>query len=280
MEILDTAASVAEWRARGSGSLALVPTMGNLHAGHLALVNAARQQADRVVTSIFVNPLQFGPQEDLATYPRTFDADRGALEHAGVDAVFAPGVGEMYPQGGGSATTVHVAGITDMLCGSSRPGHFEGVATVVAKLFNIVRPDMAFFGEKDYQQLAVIRRMVSDLCLGVDVRGVPIVRDADGLALSSRNQYLTPDERRQALTLAAAIADCVDDLKQGGRDFRALEARGWSQLTDAGFAPDYFEVRQANLAPATRDTTVFRVLAAGHLGRTRLIDNRGLDLSA
>lgn len=280
MEILDTAAAVAEWRARGSGSVALVPTMGNLHAGHLALMAAAREHAERVVTSIFVNPLQFGPQEDLATYPRTFDADCAALEHAGVDAVFAPSVSEMYPQGGVSATTVNVAGITEMLCGSSRPGHFDGVATVVTKLFNIVRPDAAFFGEKDYQQLAVIRRMTADLCLGVDVRGMPIVRDPDGLALSSRNQYLKPDERRQALTLSAAIADCVDDLKQGARDFRALEARGWSQLTDAGFDPDYFEVRQANLAPAARDTTAFRVLAAGYLGRTRLIDNMGLELSA
>lgn len=280
MEILDTAASAAAWRARGNGSLALVPTMGNLHAGHLALVAAARRHSERVVTSIFVNPLQFGPQEDLSTYPRTFDADCAALAHAGVDAVFAPSVSEMYPQGGVSATTVNVAGITDMLCGSSRPGHFDGVATVVTKLFNIVRPDAAFFGEKDYQQLAVIRRMVADLCLGVDIRGVPIVRDEDGLALSSRNQYLTPDERKQALTLSGAIADCVDDLKRGGRDFRSLEARGWSQLTDAGFDPDYFEVRQADLAPATRDTAAFRVLAAGYLGRTRLIDNMGLDLSA
>jgi len=275
MEILHTVADVVVWRARSAKSIGLVPTMGNLHGGHLALVKAARAHADRVIASIFVNPLQFGPSEDLATYPRTFDADCAALEHAGVDAVFAPSVDEMYPEGGRSATTVHVGDITDMLCGSRRPGHFDGVATVVTKLFSIVRPDSAFFGEKDYQQLAVIRRMTADLCLGVDVQGVATVRDADGLAFSSRNQYLSAQERRRALALSSAITDCIDDLKSGARDFRELEARGWSQLTDAGFDPDYFEIRQADLASPQTDSEAFRVLAAGYLGRTRLIDNMG-----
>ncbi|KEZ77675.1 pantoate--beta-alanine ligase [Salinisphaera hydrothermalis] len=276
MQVLNTIDAVREWRA-GSESVGLVPTMGNLHAGHLALVAAARERCDRVIASIFVNPLQFGPNEDLATYPRTFDADRAALAHAGADAVFVPSVDEMYPEGG-SATTVDVSGITEMLCGRSRPGHFRGVATVVNKLFNIVQPDAAFFGEKDYQQLAVIKRMVADLCMDVAVEGVPTVRDADGLAYSSRNNYLDNAQRRQALALSAAIADVVERLAAGQRDFRALEARGWAQLVDGGFDPDYFEIRAADLGPAERDTSSFRVLAAGHLGRTRLIDNMGVSV--
>ncbi|MES1937951.1 pantoate--beta-alanine ligase [Salinisphaera hydrothermalis] len=276
MQVLNTIDAVREWRA-GSESVGLVPTMGNLHAGHLALVAAARARCDRVIASIFVNPLQFGPNEDLATYPRTFDADRAALAHAGADAVFVPSVDEMYPEGG-SATTVDVSGITEMLCGRSRPGHFRGVATVVNKLFNIVQPDAAFFGEKDYQQLAVIKRMVADLCMNVAVEGVPTVRDADGLAYSSRNNYLDNAQRRQALALSAAIADVVERLAAGQRDFRALEARGWAQLVDGGFDPDYFEIRAADLGPAERDTSSFRVLAAGHLGRTRLIDNMGVSV--
>lgn len=274
MQVLNTIDAVRQWRA-GSETVGLVPTMGNLHAGHLALVAAARARCDRVIASIFVNPLQFGPNEDLATYPRTFDADRAALVHAGTDAVFVPSVAEMYPEGD-SATTVEVSGLTDMLCGRSRPGHFRGVATVVNKLFNIVRPDAAFFGEKDYQQLIVIRRMARDLCMNVAVHGVPTVRDADGLAYSSRNHYLNHAERRQALALSAAIADTAERLAAGQRDFRGLEARGWAQLVDAGFEPDYFEIRAADLGPAEPDTPVFRVLAAGYLGRTRLIDNMGV----
>lgn len=276
MQVLNTIDAVRQWRA-GSETVGLVPTMGNLHAGHLALVAAARARCDRVIASIFVNPLQFGPNEDLASYPRTFDADRAALVHAGADAVFVPGVDEMYPDGG-SATTVEVSGITEILCGRSRPGHFRGVATVVNKLFNIVHPDAAFFGEKDYQQLAVIKRMVADLCMDVAVEGVPTVRDDDGLAYSSRNHYLDNTQRRQALTLSAAITDVAERLAAGQRDFRALEARGWAQLVDGGFEPDYFEIRAADLGPAEPDTTDFRVLAAGHLGRTRLIDNMGVSV--
>ncbi|AWN16915.1 pantoate--beta-alanine ligase [Salinisphaera sp. LB1] len=276
MQVLNTIDAVRQWRA-GSETVGLVPTMGNLHAGHLALVAAARARCDRVIASIFVNPLQFGPNEDLASYPRTFDADRAALVHAGADAVFVPGVDEMYPDGD-SATTVEVSGITEILCGRSRPGHFRGVATVVNKLFNIVHPDAAFFGEKDYQQLAVIKRMVADLCMDVAVEGVPTVRDDDGLAYSSRNHYLDNTQRRQALTLSAAITDVAERLAAGQRDFRALEARGWAQLVDGGFEPDYFEIRAADLGPPEPDTTDFRVLAAGHLGRTRLIDNMGVSV--
>ncbi|MDA3921407.1 MAG: pantoate--beta-alanine ligase [Salinisphaera sp.] len=276
MKILETTAAVAQWRLNTSGVIGLVPTMGNLHAGHMALVNAACQRCDRVIVSIFVNPMQFGPNEDLATYPRTFDADCAALRHAGVEAVFAPSVSEMYPQNGASLTTVHVDDITGMLCGNRRPGHFDGVATVVAKLFNIVRPNRAFFGEKDFQQLAVVRRMSADLCTGVEIAGVATVRDADGLALSSRNQYLTADERRRALALPGAIGDCVTALRRGDRDFRSLEARAWSRMSDAGFDPDYVEIRQPDLAPATAASSAFRVLAAGHLGQTRLIDNMGM----
>ena len=275
MQIIKTVAEARTWRA-AKPRVALVPTMGNLHAGHLSLVAAARKIADHVVVSIFVNPLQFGPNEDLANYPRTFEADVAALEHAGVDAVFAPGVEEMYPAGGASATTVHVAGITEMLCGTSRPGHFDGVATVVTKLFNILTPDSALFGEKDYQQLAVVRRMAADLALPVVVEGGATVREADGLAYSSRNAYLTPDERRRAVALSAAIDDVCARLAAGQQDFRSLEARGWAQLSDAGFDPDYFDIRDTDLAPATRQTTAFRVLAAGRLGRTRLIDNKGI----
>lgn len=275
MQILRTIADVRAWRAHRD-SVALVPTMGNLHAGHLALAGAARSQARHVIASIFVNPLQFGPGEDLASYPRTFDADRAALEHAGVDAVFAPGVEEMYPAGGASATTVHIAGITEILCGASRIGHFDGVATVVSKLFNIVRPDRAYFGEKDFQQIAVIRRMVADLCLPVQIEAVPTVREDDGLAYSSRNGYLAPAERKQAAALSAALGDVIERLAAGQTDYRALEARGWSQLSDAGFEPEYFDIRDEALAPATRETRRFRVLAAGRLGRTRLIDNMGV----
>lgn len=276
MERLTTADALAAWRDDAGGRIGLVPTMGNLHAGHMALVAAARARCDRVVTSIFVNPLQFGPGEDLDSYPRTLAADLAALETAGVDVVFTPSVETMYPDGGRSATRVQVAGVTDILCGARRPGHFDGVATVVAKLFNLVRPDTAFFGEKDYQQLAVIRQMVADLCMNIDIAGVPIEREADGLALSSRNGYLSAAERRRAPALAAALRECVDRLAAGERDFAALERQGTARLAEAGFDPDYFEIRSAALTPPDAGTRVFRVLAAGHLGRARLIDNMGV----
>ncbi|WP_348766943.1 pantoate--beta-alanine ligase [uncultured Salinisphaera sp.] len=277
MQRLDTAQQLRAWRAEASGNVGLVPTMGNLHAGHLALVAAARARCERVVVSIFVNPLQFGPNEDLDSYPRTLDADLQALEQAGADAVFAPAVEQMYPHGGTTATTVRVEGITDMLCGSRRPGHFEGVATVVTKLLNLVDPDEAFFGEKDFQQLAVIRRLVADLCMQVDIVGVPTVREADGLALSSRNQYLQADERERAPALAAALADCRARLSEGERDFVALEARGRAMIDAAGLKTDYFEIRSPELTAPRADMKAFRVLAAAFLGRARLIDNMAVE---
>jgi pantoate--beta-alanine ligase len=273
MRTLNTAADLKNWRAEAAGTIGLVPTMGNLHAGHMSLVENALAACDRVVVSIFVNPLQFGPGEDLDSYPRTLDADIAALEAVGVDAVFAPSVAQMYPHGGESATTVRVRGITEMLCGSRRPGHFEGVATVVTKLLNLVCPDRAFFGEKDFQQLAVIRRMVEDLCMGVQIVGVPTVREDDGLARSSRNQYLDADARKRAPTLAAALDDCRARLEAGERDFAGLEARGWARLADAGFEPDYFEIRGPNLEVPQAGMQEFRVLAAAFLGKARLLDN-------
>lgn len=277
MQRVYTAHDLRAWRASAAGTLGLVPTMGNLHAGHLALVAAARAQCERVVVSIFVNPLQFGPNEDLDSYPRTLGADVRALEQAGADAVFAPSVDQMYPHGGTTATTVRVEGITDMLCGSRRPGHFEGVATVVTKLLNLVGPDYAFFGEKDFQQLAVIRRLVDDLCMDVQIVGVPTVREADGLALSSRNQYLSADERQCAPALSAALEDCRMRLLEGDRNFAGLEARGRALLDDAGLETDYFEIRSPELMAPSTDMCAFRVLAAAFLGRARLIDNMAVE---
>ncbi|HLQ84646.1 MAG TPA: pantoate--beta-alanine ligase [Salinisphaeraceae bacterium] len=281
MELLHTIRELGDWRKQAQGeSIGLVPTMGNLHAGHRALAAAAVRACDLGVASIFVNPLQFGPQEDLASYPRTLQDDLQALEAQGMAAVFVPGVAEMYPDGGHSLTTIHVERLGDILCGRQRPGHFAGVATVVAKLFNLVRPDSAFFGEKDYQQLVVIRRMVRDLCMSVEVIGVPTVREADGLALSSRNQYLSATERRIAPRMAAALQACGERLAQGERDFAALEQAGLQQLQQAGFAAEYFAIRSAALTLPDEHTRAVRVLAAGRLGRARLIDNLGLMLPA
>lgn len=276
MLLLHTVAELADWRERADGRIGLVPTMGNLHAGHHALLQAAAERCDRVVASIFVNPLQFGDNEDLDSYPHTPEADHALLAAMGVEAVFAPGVDEMYPYAGGAQTRVHVDVLSDMLCGVQRAGHFEGVATVVAKLFNLVRPAMAFFGEKDYQQLVIIRRLAADLCMGVAVLGVPTVREADGLALSSRNQYLDARQRRIAPQLAAALSAGIDRLAGGERDFCALERRGLQQLREAGFEPEYFAIRDADLGMPEARTRAFRVLAAGVLGRARLIDNMGL----
>ncbi|HET7570035.1 MAG TPA: pantoate--beta-alanine ligase [Gammaproteobacteria bacterium] len=265
-------AAVAGWRAAGE-HVALVPTMGNLHAGHMALVARARELADRVVVSIFVNPLQFGPNEDLAAYPRTPDEDRAKLTDAGVDVLFAPDVEVMYPQGEALAT-VHIAGLEEILCGASRPGHFSGVATVVAKLFNMVAPDVAVFGNKDYQQLAVIRRMVVDLAFPIDIVGVATMREPDGLAMSSRNRYLDRDERDRASALYGALNDLAGRLRVGERDFAALEAAAVQDLKSAGFKPDYVAVRdpQSLAAPKAGDKG-FVVLGAAWLGRARLIDN-------
>jgi pantoate--beta-alanine ligase len=251
-----------------------VPTMGNLHAGHMSLIEAARKHGKRFVSSIFVNPMQFGPNEDFAHYPRTPTQDGTMLEAAGCDLMFSPEVGEIYPNGADNATRVEVPGISNILCGEFRPGHFEGVATVVAKLFHIVDPDVAIFGEKDFQQLTVIRRMVADLCLRVEVVGAPTVRESDGLAMSSRNQYLSAEERRLAPTIYRQLQQSVTALTSGVRDFAHLEGTGRAALQAAGLRPDYFSVRDARtLAPARPDTRHFVVLTAARLGKARLIDN-------
>ena len=263
--------AVATLRREG-GSVALVPTMGALHAGHMALVAEAKRHAAHVVVSIFVNPAQFGPNEDLSAYPRREASDSRMLEEAGCALLWAPAVEVMYPEG--YATTVSVSGVSEGLCGASRPGHFDGVATVVAKLFNQVRPDMALFGEKDYQQLAVIRRMTRDLDLPVEVIGVPTQRDADGLALSSRNIYLSEEERVAARALPRALGEAARAMLEGvGIEEALATARG--KLKAAGFDPiDYVELCDAEtLQPMSSLSRPGRLLAAARLGRTRLIDN-------
>lgn len=261
------------WRHAGE-RIAFVPTMGSLHAGHLALVTAARQAAERVVVSIFVNPLQFGPNEDFQRYPRSLDEDSRKLAETGADLLFAPPVDEVYPRGPAQATRVEVAELGDILEGAHRPGHFSGVATVVAKLFNMVQPQQALFGEKDYQQLLVIRRMAADLCFPVQVVGLPTVRQADGLALSSRNAYLSPDQRVAAPALYQALRRAAASLAQGERDFAALEQAGMAALQAVGFEPDYFAIRRADtLQPPGADAAEVVILAAARLGQTRLIDN-------
>jgi pantoate--beta-alanine ligase len=271
--ISDVRAQVARWHAAGD-RVVFVPTMGNLHAGHMSLIEAARRHGDRFVASIFVNPMQFGPNEDFAHYPRTPTQDSAMLAAAGCDLMFMPDVGEIYPNGAGNATRVVVPGISDILCGEFRPGHFEGVATVVAKLFHIVDPDVAIFGEKDYQQLTVIRRMVADLCLRVQIVGAPTVRESDGLAMSSRNQYLDEAQRRLAPSIHRQLQQAVRALQAGERDFAKIESIGRAALEGAGLRTDYFSVRDADtLAPAQADTRRFVVLTAARLGKARLIDN-------
>jgi pantoate--beta-alanine ligase len=266
-------AQVSKWHAAGD-RVVFVPTMGNLHAGHVSLIEAARKHGRRFVASIFVNPMQFGPNEDFAHYPRTPTQDSKMLSDAGCDLMFMPEVGEIYPNGPDQATRVEVPGISSILCGEFRPGHFEGVATIVAKLFHIVDPDVAIFGEKDFQQLTVIRRMVADLCLRVEIVGAPTVREADGLAMSSRNQYLDEAQRQLATTIYRQLQQAGSALKSGSRDFAKIEATGRAALDGAGFRTDYFSVRDAkSLAPAQPDTKHFVVMTASRLGKARLIDN-------
>jgi pantoate--beta-alanine ligase len=263
---------VRTWRAAGD-RIALVPTMGNLHRGHLRLVQEARAYAQRTLVSIFVNPMQFGPQEDFAAYPRTLASDREMLEAEGCDLLFAPSIATVYPRPMNEQTRVEVPGVSDILCGAARPGHFAGVATVVCKLFNMVQPDLAVFGEKDFQQLLVIRRMTEDLCLPVGILGVPTVREADGLALSSRNGYLSPEERARAPALRRALERAAEALAAGQAETE-VEQRAVRELEDAGLNPDYVSVRRAaDLAhPEPKDAALV-VLAAARLGKARLIDN-------
>jgi pantoate--beta-alanine ligase len=264
---------LAGWQRAGE-TVALVPTMGNLHAGHLSLMALAARQADRVVASVFVNPTQFGPNEDYGSYPRTLAADRSMLRRAGVDAIFAPDVAVMYPRGEAAATRVAVPGLSQDLCGRFRPTHFDGVTSVVCRLFNIVMPDLAVFGEKDYQQLVILRHMTADLHLPVRILGAPTVREADGVAMSSRNQYLTTAQRAQAPALHRCLLAGAARLRDGDRRFGAIEAQGLRWLRNAGLRPDYFAVREdATLALPAARTRRFRVLAAARLGRARLIDN-------
>lgn len=263
---------VRGWRTSGE-RVAFVPTMGNLHSGHLALVQAAQEKAERVVVSIFVNPTQFGPNEDFARYPRTEIEDEMQLGRQNVDLLFLPSVEEMYPGGTGETTFVEVPELSEQLCGAHRPGHFRGVATVVARLFNIVQPDVALFGEKDFQQLMVIRRMARDLGFPVEIVGVPTARAEDGLALSSRNQYLSAEERKLAPGLRATLSETAERIRAGENDFAVLERDAMQALENFGFQPEYVAVRRAAdlEPPGTGDDLV--ILVAARLGGTRLIDN-------
>jgi pantoate--beta-alanine ligase len=265
-------AEVAKLRGQGK-RIAFVPTMGNLHAGHQRLMLEARKHADAVVASIYVNPLQFGPKEDFAAYPRTLEADRALLERVGIDVLFAPEEREIYPRGRDRQTQVEVPQLGDILCGAFRPGHFRGVTTVVARLFHLAMPDVAVFGKKDYQQLLLIRLMVSDLGMPIEIIGIDTVRESDGLALSSRNTYLSADERRSAPILYKVLQGVARRMR-GGDPRTVAEEGAATELRAAGLRPDYVSVRRAaDLAePGVGDKPLI-VLAAAWLGRTRLIDN-------
>src|SRR5690554_241059 len=267
---------VRQQRAQGK-RIALVPTMGNLHEGHLQLVRRARELADFVAVSIFVNPMQFGANEDFDSYPRTLEQDQEKLTSVGCDLVFAPSANEVYPQGLDQQTQVVVPALTELHCGASRPGHFTGVATVVSMLFNMVQPDVALFGEKDFQQLAVIRKLVRDLCFPIQIEGVPIMREADGLAMSSRNGYLSEEERKIAPRLYQVLQQVRTAIEQGERNYAQLSEVGKTLLTQSGFRPDYFNiVNSQTLQPAQSDDQDITLLVAAYPGQTRLIDNLSL----
>lgn len=281
METVSEIRALRQRRESMQGSVGLVPTMGNLHEGHLALARQAREQCANAVATIFVNPTQFGPDEDFASYPRTFEDDVAQLEAAGIDLVFAPTTDEMYPHGRECLTTITVPSLANTLCGEARPGHFDGVATVVAKLLHLATPHRAFFGEKDWQQLALIRAMVRDLNIATQIVGVPTVRADDGLALSSRNQYLTAAEREVAPLIYRKLCAVRDAIHGGEGDFARLEADAASELAAAGFAVDYVAVRDAErLVEPEPNTASLRILAAARLGRARLIDNIGANIAS
>ncbi len=255
--------------------IGFVPTMGNLHGGHLTLVEKAKQTCDYVVVSIYVNPLQFGPNEDYDSYPRTMEQDQQLLIDHGVDLLYTASTNEIYPEGSEHHTHVSVEILDGMHCGKSRPGFFRGIATVVTKLLNIVRPDAAVFGEKDFQQLTIIRKVVRDLCIPTDIIGAPIAREASGLAMSSRNGYLTREEREE---IAPTLNQCLEDTKQailaGERDYDLLRRNAFAKMAQTGFKPDYFNISNPDdLLPATHNEQSLVILAAGYLGKARLIDN-------
>lgn len=275
MQIFETIESLqSALSGAAANTLGFVPTMGNLHAGHLSLVSRARGEHDLVVVSIFVNPLQFGANEDLDSYPRTLDADTAALIAAGCDFLFLPSAAELYGDDMQASTRVQVPELGTHYCGASRPGHFDGVTTVVTKLFNIVQPDAAYFGLKDYQQFSIIRKMVDDLALPVSVHGIETARETSGLALSSRNGYLSAEQKAVAPLLYQTIKGIGDALAAGDQDFKRLIQAGKQQLQDAGLQPDYLAIaNSATLRPATREDSHLVILAAAFLGSTRLIDN-------
>jgi pantoate--beta-alanine ligase len=278
--IKDLRAQVKSWRMQGL-TIAFVPTMGNLHAGHLALVNAAHQHADKVIASIFVNPMQFGLSEDIDNYPRTLAQDKASLEKVNTDLLFTPTADIIYPKGFGENSYVEVPNISNIYCGASRPGHFRGVATVVCKLLNLVQPDSACFGSKDYQQLQVIQTMVEDLSMPVEIVAVEIIREKSGLAMSSRNGYLTPEE----LTIAPAVYRTLQWLNtelhknQQARDYAVLMMKASEKMDNAGLKTDYIHLCHAKtLAPVTPNDKDIVILVAAYLGKARLIDNMPVSL--
>lgn len=272
--------TVAHWKQQRE-RVAFVPTMGNLHDGHLKLVQVARQRADRVLVSVFVNPMQFGQNEDIEAYPRTLEQDSANLAEHETDVLFVPDVHEIYPQSTQGTTRVEVPGLSDILCGASRPGHFVGVTTVVAKLFNIVQPDLAVFGEKDFQQLRIIQQMVADLDMPIEVIGVPTVREDSGLAMSSRNNYLSAQEREQAAQIYKTLQKVEQMLLKENPDLKNIEENAVKILENAGLRPDYVSIRRKSdlREPVATDHELV-VLAAAWLGRARLIDNLSVNISA
>ena len=269
----DLRSVIGRWKREGH-SIALVPTMGNLHDGHISLLNQAREQADRTIVSIFVNPIQFGRGEDYERYPSTLAEDKNKLEKYGLDLLFTPDLEALYPGGTDTDTRVNVPELSNILCGEFRPGHFTGVATVVAKLLGNAQPDVALFGEKDFQQLLVIKRMARDLCLPVEIAGLPIVRESDGLAMSSRNAYLALDERRRAPEIYRTLKAAAGRLRKGESDLEEIEKQALKRLEHAGFKPEYVSIRRTEdlKLPATQDTRL-SILVAAWLGPARLIDN-------
>jgi pantoate--beta-alanine ligase len=277
MEILRSLDAMCEWRASLAPNqrVGFAPTMGNLHAGHIELVNVAKQRSDVVVASIFVNPMQFGGNEDLDAYPRTLEEDLAKLEAAGAVAVFTPTTNDIYPDGVSQHTAVDVPGLTDVLCGASRPGHFRGVTTVVSKLLGIVRPHIAVFGAKDLQQVLVIKKMVRDLSINTEIDVVPTVRETDGLAMSSRNGYMSHDERALAPLFSRTLKETAKRVAESGSDIETVIAEAEAILTDAGFVLDYLEARHTyDLSKASSLNQETAIFGAAFLGTTRLIDNR------